>query len=188
MKTFALVSVASALLVAGTVAYAQPSRPADGPAPDASRGRMSRADFDSLTDARIAGIQAGLKLTPDQQRLWSPVEQAVRTMASARSQRMEERRGRNAAQTERPDLMQRLEERSALATRNAESLNALSTAMKPFWASLDERQKRLLPVLMREGGPRRGHAWRHHDRQHGRMGMMQRGDAPQGQPPTSPRP
>jgi hypothetical protein len=55
---------------------------------------MTSEDFSSLTDARIAGIQAGLKLTAEQQQLWAPVEQALRGMAATRTQRFEERRER----------------------------------------------------------------------------------------------
>jgi zinc resistance-associated protein len=167
MKIFAILSAASALAIASTVAYAQPAPPAGDPAAGGQRGRMTRADFESLTDARIAAIQAGLKLTPDQQKLWGPVEQAVRAMATSRAQRMEERRERGA-RTERPDLMQRLEQRSAVATKNAESLNGLSTAMKPFWASLDDRQKRLLPILMRSGEGMRRHSFRDRGERHAR--------------------
>jgi zinc resistance-associated protein len=169
MKTLAILSAASALVIAGTVAYAQPAPPAGDAAASGQRGRMTRADFDSLTDARIAAIQAGLKLTPDQQKLWGPVEQAVRAMATTRAQRMQEWRERIGARTERPDLMQRLEQRSAVATKNAESLSGLSTAMKPFWASLDDRQKRLLPILMRsgEGMRRQGFRDRGERRAHG---------------------
>lgn len=175
MKTLAILSAASALMLAGTVAYAQPAPPPQGgPSP---RPQMSRDDFDSLTDARIAAIQAGLKLTPDQQKLWGPVEQALRAQAASRAQRIEERRqqgSRQGSQTERPDMMQRLEQRADLASKGAANLNALSTAMKPLWASLDDRQKRLLPILMREGRQGRG-AWRGHQGPRGHMGMMQRG-------------
>ncbi|MGO4574290.1 Spy/CpxP family protein refolding chaperone [Microvirga sp. 2TAF3] len=188
MKKFAILSAASALALAGTVAYAQPAPPpAGGPGGPGSRPQMSRADFDSLTDARIAAIQAGLKLTPDQQKLWGPVEQALRAQAATRIQRIEEFR-QQRSRTERPDLMQRLELRSTAATKNAENLNALSTAMKPLWASLDDRQKRLLPILINAGRPGR-EAGRHHGAR-GHMGMMQHGGPgmtqPGGQPPAAP--
>ena len=38
-------------------------------------------------------------------------------------------------------------------------MTALQTALKPLWASFDERQKRLLPILMRAGGGGRHMAW-----------------------------
>jgi hypothetical protein len=47
--------------------------------------------------------------------------------------------------------------------------------VKPLWASLDDRQKRLLPVLMREGRQGKRIGRHHRDGHHGRMGMMQHG-------------
>lgn len=181
MKTFALVSAASALIIAGTVAYAQPAPPPAGSPGPRDRAPMTRADLDSLTDARIAAIQAGLKLTPAQQALWAPVEQALRASAASRAELMEKRRERDPSAA-RPDFMQRLEQRSEWASKNAASATGLATAMKPFWASLDDRQKRLLPILMRPASGMRGHHARSRGdhRQHG-MKQGQRAPAPQAQ-------
>jgi hypothetical protein len=200
MKTFATLAAVSVLALAGVAAHAQTQPPAAPqtqgatPAPDARpapdrdrRGpRFSRADQQALVDARIAAIQAGLKLNADQQRLWTPVEQALRTQANQRITRMEERRSEmerrraGGAQTPptEPDLMERLDRRATQATENAEQLRTFAGAMKPFWGSLDENQKRLLPVLMRTAmGGERSRRWGGndhrrggHDRQHG--GMM----------------
>jgi hypothetical protein len=38
-------------------------------------------------------------------------------------------------------------------------MTALQSALKPLWASFDERQKRLFPILMRAGGGGRHMAW-----------------------------
>ena len=54
------------------------------------------------------------------------------------------------------DYMQRIEHRSAEAAERAERLRNLAAAMKPFWATLDESQRRLLPRLVREA---RGDRW-----------------------------
>jgi zinc resistance-associated protein len=183
MRSLALLAAASAIALTGAVAYAQPSPPpAGGAGPGAGpRSTMTRSDFDALTDARIAGIKAGLKLTTEQQALWTPVEQALRDMATTRAQRFEDmrqrREARQAGPRERPDMMQMLEQRSEWASQSADSLKAMATAMKPFWASLNDQQKKLLPILMRPegGGPRRS-------RDHGRMGgMMQHQSGPMGQ-------
>jgi hypothetical protein len=190
MKTLATFAAASLLALAGAAAVAQTSAPtpppgaapAPAPAPQttdqAPRGGMRRADFDALTDARIAGILAGLKLTAEQQRLWPPVEQALRARAAERADRFEERRRMMRERGERGpserdlDITQRLERQAEQATQRArevteraERLTALSTAMKPFYASLDENQKRLLPTLMRERGDRgRRMGMRYHGR------------------------
>ena len=180
MKTLATLTAASLLALAGAAAIAQTAAPppvpaapppvtappAAPPAPEAPRGPwLSRADLDALTDARIAGIQAGLRLNPEQQRLWAPVEQALRARAAERAERIEERRRMMREDSDRRgppepalDITQRLDRQAERATRRAQRvteraqrLTALATAMRPFYASLDENQKRLLPVLMREG-------------------------------------
>ena len=204
MKILAALAGASLLALAGTAAIGQtvpapspgaPPAPTAPPPEPAPRGPgMSRAEFDALTDARIAGLQAGLKLNPEQQRLFAPVEQALRARAAERADRIEERRRmiRERWEWRGPsepalDITQRLERQAERAARRAqqvteraERLAALAAAMKPFYASLDDNQKRLLPVLMREGrGMHDGGGWGmdHHDRMGGRGmggGMMDR--------------
>jgi hypothetical protein len=175
MRTLATLAAASVLTLAGAALAQTTPPPAPQSQPQAqdqttqrpARPRLTRADMDALTDARMAAIQAGLKLTPEQQRLWTPVEQALRVMATARATRFEEARqrldqrrqgaqGQQGAQPTPPDLAQRLEQGSERATQAAQRLAALSTAVKPFWASLSDDQKRILPMLMRrEGGQMR---------------------------------
>lgn len=181
MKALAILTIASALTLAGAAAIAQQPAPAappaatstaPAPAADNRAGPLSRADMAALADARIAAIQAGLKLTGDQQRLWGPVERALRAQMEERVERMEERNERREERAERRedrragraverrddrmDYMERIEHRSAEAAEQAERMRNLAAAMKPFWASLDENQRRLLPRLVREA---RGDGW-----------------------------
>ena len=201
MRAIATLAAASAFALAGAVAFAQ-TKPSAPSAPPASQGRgvcpaldaapggsQQRLRWrstlrDDLTDARIAGIQAGLKLNADQQRLWAPVKQAIRAQAAERiEQRLErlaDRRPQGTRQGERLDLMQRLERRAERTDvraqrvrKRAETLRSLVIAMRPFWASLDEDQKRLLPRLMRSGNDRR--ARRRWDAHHGHHGGMDHG-------------
>src|SRR4051794_16696833 len=92
MTQYTSLAAASILALTGATAFAQTSAPTPqgqtqaAPSqsePDSARGRgFDRRAFEALTDARIAGIQAGLKLNADQQKLWIPVEQAMRDMAA----------------------------------------------------------------------------------------------------------
>jgi zinc resistance-associated protein len=151
MKPLAILAGASLLALAGTASVAQPSPTA--PSPDA-QAQTRRSDAEALLDARIAGVRAGLKLTPEQERLFAPVEQAYRSMAAERTRRIEEfreQRGRPSENREQLDLMQRLDRRAERATQNAQRIAGLASVMRPFWASLDDNQKRLLPRLMRAG-------------------------------------
>jgi zinc resistance-associated protein len=193
MKRFATLAAATVLTLTGAAAIAQTATPPQNqPTPNqapqaqgdnARRPRLTQADFEALTDARIAGIQAGLKLNSDQQRLWTPVEQAMRAMAAERTRRFEEfRQRREAGAQQRPDLAERLERQAQRQTANAQRLTELANAVKPLYASLDENQKRILPVLMRQGreGRRGGRMDRradHHGMHHGmrHSGMMEHG-------------
>ena len=193
MKTLVILSAATGIALAGA-ALAQPAPPAPptSQAPQTQgaperRPGLTRAEIDALTDARMAAIQAGLKLSADQQRLWTPVEQALRSMAAERAQRIEERRQQRAQGPQQPprpqtDLAQRLEQRAERLTQAAQRLTTLSTAVKPFYASLTDDQKRLLPVLMRQGAPR----WRMGIRERFENRRMQGGGAQQA--PQAPRP
>ncbi|WP_114945017.1 Spy/CpxP family protein refolding chaperone [Microvirga calopogonii] len=167
MKTFATVALAALLAGSGTYAFAQQQNPAPN-APTASqdqgqqnrRPRMSQDDYNRLVDARIAAIKAGLKLSADQERLWGPVETAIRTSAADRYARMQQFR-ENRDQRRSMDLMQRLEQRSTMLNQSAQRSAALTTALRPLWDSFSEDQKRIAPRLMREAidggwGERRG--------------------------------
>jgi hypothetical protein len=180
MKTIATLTTATVLLASvGTYAFAQAQAPAAPPAaqeqgrPEARRG-MSQDDFNRLVDARVASIKAGLKLSPDQERLWSPVETAIRDSASQRFTRMAEFRD-NRDQRRSMDFMQRLEQRSTLMNERAQTSTAISSALRPLWNSFNDDQKRIAPRLMREA-LNGGQGWRERGGHRGRrFGMMEHG-------------
>jgi zinc resistance-associated protein len=146
--TLSLAALGVVGLAAGTVAYAQQGPRGDGPRQHMAA--VSPENFQSLVDARIAALQAGLKLTDAQKALWGPVEAAVRKAAQARFDAMQGRHDRR--DEDRGDFMQRLERRATMADTFAASSKELAAAMKPLWATLDERQKQLLPMLIGPAG------------------------------------
>ena len=81
MKKILLAGVAALAIAGSTVVYAQ-HRPWFH-----EHMRMSPEDRAAFADARIAAVHAGLKLTPDQEKLWPPVETAVRDFAKMRIDR-----------------------------------------------------------------------------------------------------
>jgi hypothetical protein len=196
MKKIMMAVTAAALLAgAGTFAFAQGPGPGGPGAPAAGEQRggrqgLSQDDFNRFVDARVAAIKAGLKLNADQERLWQPVEDAIRRNSGERFTRYEQRRQRQSM-----DFMQQLETRGAMMTENAQRASALATAMRPLWNSFSEDQKRVAPRLMRSaaGGEgrreRRGRRGGHGE--HGRRGgMMQHGPTGQGggqQAPAQPQ-
>ena len=134
--------------------------------------RMSSEDRAAFTDARIAAVKAGLKLTPDQEKLWPPVETAVRDFAKLRIDRA------NARMNARPDSPQdaqkpddpvtRLRERADTMATTAAAMKRIADAADPLYKTLDDGQKRRLALLTHMEG-RFGGGWRH-------RGMMDRGD------------
>src|SRR4249920_58305 len=81
MKKFAIAGIAALAIAGSTVVYAQ-HRPWFH-----QHMRLSPEDRAAFVDARIAAVHAGLKLTPDQEKLWPPVEAAVRDFAKLRLDR-----------------------------------------------------------------------------------------------------
>ncbi|MET0527428.1 MAG: Spy/CpxP family protein refolding chaperone [Microvirga sp.] len=197
MKIIATLAAAAVLASAGTYALAQAPAPTTPPAagqeqarPEPRRG-MSQDEYNRLVDARIASIKAGLKLSSDQERLWGPVETAIRTSASERYTNMQQFR-ENRDQRRNMDFMQRLEQRNTMMNQGAQRSATLTTAMRPLWDSLSEDQKRIAPRLMREAmnggwGERRGRDGR--DGYHGRRAaMMDHGPGHGGPSPRGPAP
>src|SRR5260370_19291840 len=72
-----IVGLVTVLFVAGS-AYAQ----------EASHARLTPAEINALTDARIGMTKAALQLTPEQQKFWPPIEEAIRARSQARFHRI----------------------------------------------------------------------------------------------------
>ena len=81
MKKILLAGVAALAIAGTTVVYAQ-HRPWFQ-----EHMRINPEDRAAFADARIAAVHAGLKLTPDQEKLWPPLEAAVRDFAKLRIDR-----------------------------------------------------------------------------------------------------
>lgn len=172
---------ATALAIAGsTLVYAQqrPSAP-DAAAQDQrghhSRWQWSADDAQAFSDARIAGLKAGLRLTPEQEKSWPAVEAAMRELAKDRIARMEERRKEREARGDQPrerDMVAALRQRAEIMSKRAAGLARLADAAEPLYKSLDDGQKRRLAMLTRGMRPGGGHHWRGHghDGPHGDRG------------------
>ncbi len=124
---------------------------------DAQGFRPSAEDVAALTDARVAGLKAGLKLTAEQEKNWPAVEAAIRDLAKERADRMATRRearrgGDNAQQQPRPDAITRLRQGADAMTARATGLKKLADAAEPLYKSLDDGQKRRFGMLLRMGG------------------------------------
>ena len=138
-------------LTASSIANAQSSQTS---AP-ASAERLNAAERNNLTDMRIDLVKAALQLTPEQEKLWPPVESAIRARADdrkARVAKIQETVGRRADETRVETFRNRdpiafLQRRSeALAQRSAE-LDKLAEAWQPLYKTLSPEQRQRMGAL-----------------------------------------
>jgi hypothetical protein len=153
-----LKAVTAALFVTvSSLAYAQ--------APSARLERLDRlnqADMSALTDARVNIVKSTLALTPDQEKLWPAIEDAIRARSKDRQARLSaiekeadalrEKGPVDALRDRNPvDFMHRRAD--ALAQR-ATDLKKLADAWQPLYQTLtpDQRKKmgHLAVVALRE--------------------------------------
>jgi hypothetical protein len=129
--------------------------------------RMSPEDRAAFFDARIAAVKAGLKLTPEQEKLWGPVETTVRELGKKWSERMvqrrEERQKRRAERDgeARPDFnpIERIRMRAERLAERAADMKRFTDVAQPLYATLDDNQKRRLHTLVRGGRHHMMHRW-----------------------------
>src|SRR6266568_5638260 len=116
----ALLAGTTALTIIGSSVLLAQQPPAT---PDtAQRWRPTAEDVSALTDARIAALRTGLKLTAEQEKSWPPVEQALRDLAKQRFERMTARR--NEPRTD--DAIERLRRRADALANAAAGLKRLA--------------------------------------------------------------
>ncbi len=150
-----LVASAAWLIAAGAVA--QTTAPAAPAAPETSKVVQRWVDDrTAMLDARLGGLKAGLRLTPDQEKLWGPFEAAVRDFAETRLNRMQGmlERAENGEGPERagpaPSPLDRLDRMATRLSDVGAALKKIADAGQPLYASLDDQQKRMFGYLSRE--------------------------------------
>jgi zinc resistance-associated protein len=152
MKKTLIAGLTALALIGTSMSYAQ------APSPEAQKPehhRFSPADLKAFTDARIAALKAGLELTPDQEKNWPPVEQAIRDMAQARQARWAEMREKFKSE----DGIAKLRARADAMTQRAADLKKLADAAEPLYRTLSDDQKHRLHFLVR--------MMMHHEHRHG---------------------
>ena len=116
--------------------------------------RSSPDDMSAFADARIAAVKAGLRLNADQEKLWPPVEAAVRDFAKLRIDRANARMNAGPGDADKPeDPIARLRQRAEDMGASSAALKKIADAADPLYKTLDEGQKRRLAVLTRHRGP-----------------------------------
>jgi hypothetical protein len=168
MKKFAIAGIAALAIAGSTAVYAQAHRPWFHD--HMQHMRMNPEDRAAFADARIAAVHAGLKLNADQEKLWPPVESAVRDFAKLRIDRANARMNaqRDEDQQKPDDPVARLRERADSMANSAAAMKKIADAADPLYKTLDDGQKRRLAILTHMDG-RFGGGWRHRGFEHGMM-------------------
>jgi len=134
----------------------------------APREQLTPEDRGALTDARISIMRAALQLTPEQQKYWPAVADAIRARSEHRQARRASRQtrigelrngGLEAVRDVNPvDVLHR---RADAMAQRAADLKALADAWEPLYQTLTPDQKRRMAfgtiiVLRRIGNAVRG--------------------------------
>ena len=169
MKKFAIAGIAALAIAGSTAVYAQQHRPWFH-----EHMHMSSEDRAAFADAKIAAVHAGLKLNADQEKLWPPVETAVREFAKLRidraNARMNAKPDESADQQKPDDPVARLRDRADTMATSAAALKKIADAADPLYKMLDDGQKRRLAILTVHMEGRFGGGFRRHGFEHGMMG------------------
>lgn len=179
MRKFTIAAIAVLSIAGSGVVYAQYHRPW---MEHFRHIRMNPEDRAALVDARIAAVHAGLKLNPDQEKLWPPVEGAVREFAKLRIDRANARMNAGPGDADRnadkpDDPVARLRQRAEDMGATSAALKKIADSADPLYKTLDEGQKRRLALLTRHRGPFGDgeDGPRHHFMERGMDRMMERG-------------
>lgn len=182
----ALAVALMAATIPATIVLAQQSPGGDTPAAEKSEIRRgpSPETLARLEDGRIAFAKAALKLTPEQEKLWSPIEEKIRANFKERQKERAERQAKHEERKAKGDedkreklaLPERMEKRSERMTKQAERLNERASktkefaeTLKPLYATFSEEQKAVAGKVLGQffGKDGRGH--------HGPRWAMHRG-------------
>ncbi|MGO9674443.1 MAG: Spy/CpxP family protein refolding chaperone [Methylocella sp.] len=167
--------LASGLTLAAVDVNAQEPHPGMAPPPPgmgmemgmeghgAPHPHFSPADRAAFFDAHIAGLHAGLELTAEQEKLWPPVDAALRAGAKSAEERIE-----SAHAAPHPtNAIAWLRKLSEEDIAKGETLKALADAAAPLYDSLSDDQKHRLPFLLHGIRPHGFGAFGPHGDHHG---------------------
>jgi hypothetical protein len=149
MRKFAIAAIAVLSIAGSTAVYAQYPWLSE----HMRQMRMNPEDRAAFLDARIAAVHAGLKLNADQEKLWPPVETAVRELAKLHTDRANARMNDSSGDAAKPDdPVARLRQRADDMGATSAALKKVADAADPLYKTLDEGQKRRLALLTRHRG------------------------------------
>lgn len=142
MRTAFLTTIAlGALLAVAPPAFADDAnQPADPPAIEL----YTPADAQAVLDARIIALKTVIGLSAAQEKLWPPVEVAIRQIAADSASR----RAQRADAPEPASFVDILERTADAEATRAADLKKVAEALQPLVASLTPEQQRRIPPFL----------------------------------------
>lgn len=172
-----VLGLSTAVMLIGSAALAQqPNVGMRDGVPEIQPWRPNADDFAAFTDARVAALKAGLRLTSDQDKNWPAFEQAYRNLAKLRADRFAANRDAAATPGDQ-NLVDRLQRRADSITQFGTALQDLAKATRPLYQSLDDAQKHRFVAITRFMMQHRHFAMAHGFGPGGHHGM---GEGPRG--------
>jgi hypothetical protein len=116
------------------------------------RHPITGADLNALTDARVGMIKAALQLTPEQEKYWPAVEEAIRARAKNRQARLErvaELRD-SSSPTEvlrEQNAVEHMQRRAEALSQRAADLKKEADAWEPLYKTLSQDQKKRMAFV-----------------------------------------
>ena len=127
-----------------------------GPGMEQRRARWANVtpeQREAFISMRVANMKAALKLTPEQEKLWPPVEAVIRDSAKTMAERAQQR----LTQAPPADPIAALRMRAESIAARAAVMLRMADAAQPLYASLSDEQKARVPYILhgfgRKGGP-----------------------------------
>ena len=148
----ALLAIAAAAAIPATYAIAKTAE-------HAGWSTMTPETRARLHEGKLAMAKAALKLSPDQEKLWVPIESQVRDAFKMRETKraewktLREQHEKDRAEGKKPDMAARIDKMAQGMSERASRMTAFASAFKPFYASLSDEQKDVLRPLMHQLAP-----------------------------------
>jgi LTXXQ motif family protein len=130
--------IGSGLALAGAATAQQPANPAP-----VRPTTPTAADAGAVLNARIVALKTVIALTPEQEKLWPPVEAAIRDIAKTSFERLKQR----LAAPPTTDFLLALGKIADAEEARAKDLKTFIAAAKPLVATLSPEQKRRVPAF-----------------------------------------
>jgi hypothetical protein len=108
------------------------------------RSELTANQIVNQSDARTARMKVDLRLTPEQEKNWAGFEGAMQDMGKKKADRMIARRDERLKETDKTpyNVLDKINRRADSQIERSNDWKKLADAAKPFYATLDEQQKR----------------------------------------------